>query len=640
MQEGVQLYAHWKSRLEDMGRIRTAWFTTFNLDIGFFEKYILSALIGLDARDMSRPEDYEAISNALNEHADNDSIDVRVFYDARALVSTGKPKLTTVDLHAIDPQHIDNRFAGGVFHPKVALLENDRGQFYLLTGSFNMTLSGWARNRESFFLQIIEDSENALALHDFFARLASHCKVESTEALKRLRKLKSLHSSPWKFRSSFQTEFWLDTLRTKGQSEKLRIWSPYFSENLPEVIKQLKARGWIELEIIPATNESQKIRIEGENYASAQKHAQFMRDDVSGVDADVFVHAKVWLTSNSVAIGSWNMTQAGMNLSPGGGNNVEAGVVLTLSASERQTIEKTLCIRALENPQCCNSTELKEEDENTPKPETFVVDVLLDWEHRHVRLLSPDFEVLQHRLGTVGTISVAGIGHQPVHRWKDPISIQSFEMRLLTDRFFSVHDQEGKTIYQGYMRERGLSYRPVNGYQNLSDCMMSWFTETPDRHSEWQVVNYSGEVIEGIDTNRITDLQTHNYQGWFNTFYALECLKKSITEAKKSEDREARLRKIGRVIPGNILEIKKHLLHEQEQIGQSFSENGIYLWFIISKFNAGIEYYNRAIKNESEWIEPLPLPDQQVKQLLQSKYNYSTRQFNQWTSFVNERLNG
>lgn len=639
MQSGIQLYSHWKSRMEEMGRIRSAWFTTYNLDIGFFEKYILSALVGIDARDMSRTEDYEAISNSLNSENSEEYIDARVFYDARALTITGKPKLTAVDLHAIDPQLIDNRFAGGVFHPKVALFENERGQFWLLTGSFNMTLSGWARNRESLFLQPIEDAENALEVHTFFSRLAAHCNVESTAVLQRLRRIKSETTAPWKFRSSLNTVFWLDDLRKQGQTDNLRIWSPYFSEALPEVIEQLNIKGWSEIEVVPATNESQKIRIEADNFAAASKLVQFMRDDVSGLDPDVFVHAKVWLTSNAVAIGSWNMTQAGMNLSPGGGNNIEAGVVVNLKAYERQTIEKTLQLSRLEKPMCCDADDLNEDNEPQINKSSLVVDLILDWEQRLVHLVSPNFEQLQERLQPGSTICIAGLGQLPLQRWKDPQSIQSHELRFLTDRFFTVKDESGQTIYQGYMRERSLSFRPVNGYQNLSDCMMSWFTETPERHSEWQVVNYSGEVIEGIETERIAGKEAHNYQGWFNSFYALECLKKSITEAKKNADRDVRLRKIGRVMPGNITEIKKHLLHEQDQIGKSFSENGIYLWFIISKFNAVIDYYNRAVKMDEECIEPLPLPEKALKELLQTKYNYSTRQINQWTSYVLERLN-
>ncbi|MFM9006487.1 MAG: hypothetical protein ACKOSR_13465, partial [Flavobacteriales bacterium] len=128
------------------------------------------------------------------------------------------------------------------------------------------------------------------------------------------------------------------------------------------------------------------------------------------------------------------------------------------------------------------------------------------------------------------------------------------------------------------------------------------------------------------------------YQGWFNSFYALECLKKSISEARKSDDRDLRLRKIGRVVPGNISEIKKHLINEQHQDGKPFSENGIYLWFVVSKFNTIIDYYNKSIQLDDEFIEPIVLPEKEIKEILQTKYNYSIRKINKWTAFVNERL--
>jgi len=312
--------------------------------------------------------------------------------------------------------------------------------------------------------------------------------------------------------------------------------------------------------------------------------------------------------------------------------------VIALSTAERHSIEKTVTLSTLQNPSCCDESEINDEDETSMASSSFVVDLLLDWEHRHVRLLSPDYESLRARIHSKGTITIAGLGQLPLTQWKIPQSIQTFEMRFLTDRFFTVKDEHGQVVYQGYLRERGLSFRPVNGYQNLSDCMMSWMNETPERHSEWQIVNYSGEVIDGIETQRPNDIQAHNYQGWFNSFYALECLKKSISEARKSDDRDLRLRKIGRVVPGNISEIKKHLINEQHQDGKPFSENGIYLWFVVSKFNTIIDYYNKSVQLDDEFIEPIVLPEKEIKEILQTKYNYSIRQINQWTAFVNERL--
>jgi hypothetical protein len=41
MAEGLKLYKHFIEQLSKLGPIKRAWFTTFNLEIGFFEKYIL-----------------------------------------------------------------------------------------------------------------------------------------------------------------------------------------------------------------------------------------------------------------------------------------------------------------------------------------------------------------------------------------------------------------------------------------------------------------------------------------------------------------------------------------------------------------------------------------------------------------------
>jgi hypothetical protein len=46
MADEIKLYKHFVEQIEKIGKVKRAWFTTFNLDISFFEKYILSALMG------------------------------------------------------------------------------------------------------------------------------------------------------------------------------------------------------------------------------------------------------------------------------------------------------------------------------------------------------------------------------------------------------------------------------------------------------------------------------------------------------------------------------------------------------------------------------------------------------------------
>jgi hypothetical protein len=105
MAEGVKLYKHFVDQIGKMGRMKRAWFTTFNLDISFFEKYILSALVGSNYYDIKSPYDYEALNiNLANEQEslEDDKIEVKVFYDYRALTTSAKPKQTSVHLHPID----------------------------------------------------------------------------------------------------------------------------------------------------------------------------------------------------------------------------------------------------------------------------------------------------------------------------------------------------------------------------------------------------------------------------------------------------------------------------------------------------------------------------------------------------------
>ena len=45
MSEGIKLYKHFTEQLGNMGKVKRAWFTTFNLDISFFEKYIIFELL-------------------------------------------------------------------------------------------------------------------------------------------------------------------------------------------------------------------------------------------------------------------------------------------------------------------------------------------------------------------------------------------------------------------------------------------------------------------------------------------------------------------------------------------------------------------------------------------------------------------
>jgi len=184
MENEIKLYKNFVDQIGKLGSIKRAWFTTFNLDISFFEKYILSALAGRLYQDLKTPYDYEALNDYLaneQEMLNEDKIDVKVFYDFRALKITGKPKQTLVHLYPIDTKLLrdsndDVSFKFGVFHPKVILLESYAGEYWLMVSSANLTFGGWSKNRECFFCEKIENTYVARNLGIFFSGITASIK--------------------------------------------------------------------------------------------------------------------------------------------------------------------------------------------------------------------------------------------------------------------------------------------------------------------------------------------------------------------------------------------------------------------------------------------------------------------------------
>ncbi len=69
------------------------------------------------------------------------------------------------------------------------------------------------------------------------------------------------NKSRWYFFSSFSPERFIDQINYSEDKLPLRVWSPYFADDLPKLIDNLQEDHFETIEIIPAKNEMQKIRI-------------------------------------------------------------------------------------------------------------------------------------------------------------------------------------------------------------------------------------------------------------------------------------------------------------------------------------------------------------------------------------------
>ena len=333
MDKGVKLYRYFEQELTKMGAIKRAWFTTFNLDISFVEKYLLSILTGNLPSDLKIPQDYEIINDKLaasEEELINDKLEFKVFYDYRALMATGRGKQTTAPLYPIDIKQLDpngtKTFEQGVFHPKVILFEGYDGRFWLMVSSANLTFGGWSKNRECFFLEELNDKENISEVLIFFGKLFRSEKEVNEQGMIKSLKRKMQRANPsasWRFQSSFSVNSFVDSLIQKKPCSNLTVWSPYFAKKMFEMLSSHFSE--VEtIHVVPDQSAAGKIRLTESNYETCITHKKvvFKQEKLPTELTEVLVHAKVWITDDHLTIGSWNMTEAGINTSKFGGNNI------------------------------------------------------------------------------------------------------------------------------------------------------------------------------------------------------------------------------------------------------------------------------------------------------------------------------
>ena len=140
-------------------RVRTAVFTTYAFDPGFFEAHILPILF-------EKPfHQVEKVRRIQMEDAMRSLDDIAVYYDRTALSQDAQPA-------QLDYRRIDVRRTTGAFHPKLILLlvenhaddqEEDTApadlSLIVASLSANLTRAGWWENIETGHIDVILDRD-------------------------------------------------------------------------------------------------------------------------------------------------------------------------------------------------------------------------------------------------------------------------------------------------------------------------------------------------------------------------------------------------------------------------------------------------------------------------------------------------
>ena len=626
MAEDLKAYQDFKRVISELGNIKLAWFTTYNFKLDFFEKYVLSALVHSDPFDLRGIKDYEILNDRIL-NSENGPIDIKVFHDFRAL----EPdiKRTSIQTIGIKPEHIGESFTHGVFHPKVALIVNYRNEAYIISGSANLTISAWSRNSEGIVSKPLLDIQNAQAITDFFTALLPKEGSDKSKLLGLNNHWQNSLSttSDWKFSHSISGLNLLEHIQVPSCPEMV-VWSPYFSEEFNEIIESHFP--WVEsLKVIPDMMSDGTIRLTNKAIETAVSlsKVQFLKD-LHQKNEDVFVHAKVWCTPSKLAIGSWNFTKAGLNLSQNA-NNIEAGIIQDLNPKLYKIFQDSCKFQAVDRPLGVTKEELEESKHEFLFNWKINCQIFADWSNYQYRLLSEDdlnskvyYFDLPGKKKRAASHSLLAVG----------ISFYEEHKSLLKDRFFSVYDSEegGERVYLGVIVELNAAQRPSIGFESIQDLLRAWSDRKPEKKSQLQQINYSTDIEAGdeLSTHIAQALKGDYSNAWFTMFLAFEQIKVRLKDARENT---IELNMIGFRIPGSITQISEHLKNLKEKLAFEDEEmSSAFIWFMIHEGNLVIDLFNSYKPKESPMVDRVENIDLHFSEVDKEKMK-------EWLKFIQEK---
>lgn len=579
----MKLLAELKKMIGQMDGIRRAWFTTFNLNLSFVERYILPALISQEEVPRTA-RDFEMIMQIVHEN----NMDVRFFCDGRML-EMDEGKRTTVDVHPLNIARFDSRFHEGVFHPKVILLQDSRDKTIIFCGSANLTIGGWAHNREGVVCREIQSLTNAEKVRLFFEKIFEAVYGERFPDDFAIAADETKEN--WQFSSTLTDEESFLKFLLRGDVKELVVWSPYFTMDLPKFVNNHFQKK--NVHIIPDV-QGQKVRIRKDSdnqeafAAPNLSLKQYAYTDQS--QEERMTHAKIWLTGRHLAIGSWNMTEAGVGGNPDANNNIEAGLILEVEP-EYQTRVLQKC-EALE----CKLMEGKELDKEKPDLAgdnlAYRLKVTLDWDLRKYFIdveERPDSETLVLKLPDQ---------ERPFHSGEYHINKEKLD-NLLQNHMYTV-EKDGQTIHCGFIKEINCGGRPAWKYGNLTELLFDYITNTKTKSGAgnhriaYRVT--SGELEdpteEFLQAEAISDGISY-----FGMFQAFSGIRDRIEKAMENYEHDpAELIRLMRGYPGSVYELSEKIEKACVEDVDNKTMSPVFRWYLQHEYNAILE----MVKNFAE----------------------------------------
>ncbi len=448
--------------VDDMERIEALIFTTYVLAAPFVEDSILG-LLANEKFKLSTLNEIQGASDFC------DKANVAVFYDAHA--TTALEKRATFDTF---PVFVKN----GAFHPKIILAfgyVGERPTARLMVGSANLTLSGWARNREVIAAATVMDQGVAgplLQLLDWlFESQGGHATRQRERYaavlshLEGLPKLASGSRAQRLFVSLPDTNTSLMAMLAAAKPERLLIAAPFFSAGSHGYLRN-SLGDTVVLELVPAKDADGEVPLLNSDVAAFwdDERAQvgFLNQYMDEQD-ERFDHFKLFAWDDTAIIGSHNATIAALGYASGGGHlNVEVSISAAIAP-------ETLTFKSYDEPPPGKRSEEALSEDLPSQRLPGRIDVVADW-RRRVYIVEVDESLGGYWLRLPGIEERIALSESV----DIPFTPQT-DIELLSRRWFEVLQTAPAPIYRGYINElhwRGFRQEAV--MESLTACLDAW----------------------------------------------------------------------------------------------------------------------------------------------------------------------
>lgn len=581
----MKLLAELQKQISGMGKLRHAWFTSFNTDVEFIETYVLPATLG--ANPPRNRLEYEHLQLELTDRA----MDFRVFCDPR-FVDTNRVKRTCIPVHGVRPTRTADYFSDtSLFHPKIIYLEDTDGKRVIGAGSANLTLSGWGRNLEAFSFFDITTYANYREIRKFFTQL---CLAADIPCTLRERPAFAGKQERWRFVHSYQDKTFPAQLLADANDADLVVWSPYLPRDLASFIDRLHAAAGTEnlsIHLVPDRINGKYLRTEwSEGLAQMLADGRLTVYDIPAArhpQTDL-CHVKLWKLAHKLAIGSWNFTGPGSNslLDENGrwslDNNVEAGFIIEDSHDWHDACGRQLALSA-DN---CASPDMLDGESLTVDPlPPFDLHVCFDWhEHKY----NFDGRWLEGGSRDGFSVHLPGVSERVRLEWnvkllpRQPGELAIDDRALLRDRVYILYDGD-QEIYRALLQEKNIRSRRAQAFETLQDLLEAFVQNDEPRSLHDLPLRVSDEsdplsVFDAspseIDTLSNDGVPSPGGISYFRLFHAMQSYRQKISKLERLEE----LDQHAFSWPGCLLELTDKMQNEIMKSGRE-----VFNWFLANE---------------------------------------------------------